>query len=597
MTARAAIPTEVSSLFALPPVGETASGLPWRLVEFDAREALAIAQKAEIEPALARVLAARGVKAEAAFAYLNPSLRDAMPDPFVLKDMDRAAARLARAIRDGETIGVFGDYDVDGVTAASMLTLCVRAVGARALAYLPDRIAEGYGPNIGAFRSLAKDGAKLIVTVDCGAAAHEVIEAAAGEGLDVIVFDHHQMSGPPPQGAVATVNPNRLDDVSGLTNLSAAGVAFMALVAVNRALRESGFFATRAEPDLKSFLDLAALGLVCDVMPMTGLARVLVAQGLKVLGARTNAGLAALARRAGAKTAPSAYQLGFLIGPRINAAGRIGHARLALELLTSEDEARRETLADRLDAMNKERQAIEAATLEQASAQAVRIQSPVVVVAGEGWHPGVVGIVAGRIKEQTHRPSFALALDGDVAKGSGRSIDGVDLGAAVARAREAGLIETGGGHAMAAGVTLRRARLDAFSDFLQSQLEADINRAMAARVMRVDAAFPAMAATARLARLIETAGPFGPGNPEPVFAIADLRAERIRIVGENHLSLTLLSETGETLRAIAFKSEGTPLSEILRGGGRLHVLGKLRIDDWRGGEAVQLHIVDAAAAA
>jgi single-stranded-DNA-specific exonuclease len=597
MNQRAATRSDEATLFSLPPIGETASGLPWRLAGFDSREALAIAQRAGIEPALARVLAARGVAADEAEEFLAPTLKRAMPDPFVLKDMDRAAARLARAVRDGETIGVFGDYDVDGVTAAAMLTLYFREVGVRTIAHLPDRIAEGYGPNIAAFRALARDGARVIVTVDCGAAAHDVVEAAAREGLSVVVLDHHLMAGAPPEGAAAVVNPNRLDDVSGLTGLSAAGVAFMALVALNRALREAVCFAGRTEPDLRRLLDLAALGLVCDVMPMTGLTRVLVAQGLKVLGARTNPGLEALARKAGAKGAPSAYQLGFLLGPRINAAGRIGHARLALELLTSEDAARREELADRLNRLNAERQAIEAATLDAAAAQARRSQSAVLVVSGEGWHPGVVGIVAGRLKDMFERPSFALAIDGEVARGSGRSIAGVDLGSTVAEARARGLIDAGGGHAMAAGVTLRRESIGAFHHFLENELEGAINRALAGRGMIVDAVLPAMSATGSFARLIETAGPFGPGNPEPVFAICDLRAEKLKVVGERHLAMTLGSETGEAVRAIAFRAEGAPLGALLRARARVHVLGKLRIDDWRGEGAAQLHVIDAAAAA
>lgn len=596
MNKQAVISGDGAALFGLPPLGATASGLPWRLAAFDAREALAIAQKTGVEPALARVLAARGVTAATAAAHLEPRLRDAMPDPFALKDMDRAVARLAAAVRDGRTIGVFGDYDVDGVVASAMLTLYLRAVGARSIVYLPDRIAEGYGPNIEAFRALARDGAGIIVTVDCGAAAHDVIEAAAAEGLEVVVLDHHLMNGPPPAGAAAVVNPNRLDDVSGLTNLSAAGVAFMALVALNRALRESGFFAGRAAPDLLRLLDLVALGLVCDVMPMTGLTRILVAQGLKVLGARTNAGLAALALRAGAKGAPSAYHLGFLLGPRINAAGRIGHARLALELLTTEDDGRREALADRLDSLNAQRQAIEAATLEDATRQAMGVQSAVVVVSGETWHQGVVGIVAGRLKDLTHRPCFALAINGDVAKGSGRSIDGVDLGRAVAAAREAGLLSAGGGHAMAAGVTLDRARIDAFQAFLETRLEGDINRALAARKISIDAVVPAMAATAAFARMIEAAGPFGPGNPEPLFALCDVLPERAKTVGEAHIAVTLSSPTGDSVRAIAFKSENGPLGALLRAGRRLHVVGKIRVDDWRGRGAVQIQIIDAAQA-
>ncbi|MEQ8748232.1 MAG: DHH family phosphoesterase, partial [Amphiplicatus sp.] len=395
-----------SEALALPPMGETASGKRWRLIEADPREALAISQKAGVELVIGRVLAERGIRAETALAYLNPSLRDQMPDPFVLQDMEKAAARLARAVIGGEQVGVFGDYDVDGTTAAAILKLYFKALGAALSVYLPDRILEGYGPSVEAFRELTKGGAKVIVTVDCGAAAHTVIEQAAGEGMEIVVLVHHQMDGPPPAGAHAVVNPNRLDDVSGLTNLSAAGVAFMTVAALNRRLREGGYFTERAEPNLLELLDLAALGLVCDVMPITGLTRVIVAQGLKMLGKGSNPGLAALGRRAGVKGPPTTYHLGFLLGPRINASGRIGHARLALDLLTTDDAGKREELAERLHLMNAERQEIEAAVLDAAIRQVETrgfAENSVIVAADEGWHPGVIGIVAGRLKEKFGR--------------------------------------------------------------------------------------------------------------------------------------------------------------------------------------------------
>lgn len=582
---------------ALPPMDETASGLPWRLKPFDRREALAIEQQADVAPQIARVLAARGVVAANARQYLNPSLRDAMPDPLVLQDMESAVSRLADAILAGERIGIFGDYDVDGTTAASLLRLYLDAIGAPVSVYLPDRITEGYGPNITAFRDLAASGAKTIVTVDCGAAAHQVIEAAAGEGLGVIVFDHHQMAGAPPRGAIAVVNPNRPDDFSGLINLSAAGVAFMGLVALNRALREAGFFKQRAEPDLRLYLDLVALALVCDVMEMTGLARVFVAQGLKVFGAGGNPGLMALARRAGVKGEPSAYHLGFLLGPRINAAGRIGHARLALELLTTNDAARRESLAERLHLLNAERQEIEARVLEDAVAAAERqIHRKVVVVAGEGWHQGVIGIVAGRLKEQIGKPTIVIGLNDDVGKGSGRSMVGVDLGAAIGKAKDRGLLIAGGGHAMAAGLTIDRDAISKFSDFLNQQLSADVDAARAARRVDIDAIIGAAAVSKSLADLVQRAGPFGPGNPEPVFALTNIRVESVKIVGKGHAACGLMSDTGERVRAIAFRAADTPLHELLKSGKRLHVAGKVRADSWRSGEAAQLQISDAALA-
>jgi single-stranded-DNA-specific exonuclease len=587
---------EAALRLPLPAMGWPASGAPWRLRNFDPREALAIAQIADIDLDAARVLAARGVTAGTALTYLNPTLRDALPDPFVLKGMEAATARLARAVEADEIIGVFGDYDVDGTTAASILKLYLEAVGAKVRVYLPDRILEGYGPSIEAFRELARDGARLIVTVDCGAAAHRVIEEAAGEGIEVIVIDHHLMSGPPPLGAVACVNPNRLDDLSGLVNLSAAGLAFLTLVALNRALRVAGRFLARAEPDLKKYLDLAALGLVCDVMPMTGLTRVLVAQGLKVLGAGTNPGLAALGERCGVKGPPSTYHLGFLLGPRINAAGRIGHARLALELLTTADAAKRCALAERLHLMNAERQEIEARVLDQATALCARRQESVVVVSGEAWHQGVIGVVAGRLKEILGRPVIVVAAEGGTGKGSGRSIENVDLGAAVAAAKEAGIIEAGGGHAMAAGLTVKREKIDQLTEFLDRRLEGEVNAALAAERLDIDAVIASTAVTRTFADLVGKAGPFGRGNPEPVFALADMRAEALKTVGKDHLALNLKSPSGETVRAIAFRCGDNGLAALLRSGKRLVVAGKVRSDDWRGGNAAQFQISDAAEA-
>lgn len=586
-------------LLPLPPMGETASGRPWVLRAGDMREALAIAQAAGVEPPVAQVLAARGVTAATARSYLAPSLREAMPDPFVLADMEKATARLCAAVLGGEKVGVFGDYDVDGTTASSILKLYFDAVGAPLEVYLPDRALEGYGPSIEAFRALAAGGAKVIATVDCGASAHAPIESAAREGLQIVVFDHHLMNGPPPAGAVAVVNPNRADDFSGLTGLSAAGLALLAVVALNRALRAAGYFSQRAEPDLRGFLDLAALGLVCDVMPMTGLGRVIVAQGLKRLESGGTPGLAALGARAGVRGRPSTYHLGFLLGPRINAAGRIGHARLALELLTTGDPARRVELAERLHVMNAERQEIEAAVLQDALAVALREpagENDVVVVAGQGWHPGVIGIVAGRLKESLDRPVVVVALDNGVGKGSGRSIAGVDLGAAIGAAKAQGLLISGGGHPMAAGLTIAEGAIDAFRTYLREHLSGDIARARAGRTIDIDAVLAPGAMSRPFADMIERAGPFGPGNPEPVFALASMRADFVKPVGKDHLSVRLVSPTGETVRGIAFRAAETPLGGLLRSGRTLHVAGKIRADDWAGGQAAQLQIADAALA-
>lgn len=584
----------------LPRMGTPASGRRWRLRDAAPHAIHAISMAAGVDPLLGRILAARGIAAADACAYLAPSLRDAMPDPAVLKDMDKAAARLADAVIRGETIGVFGDYDVDGTTASAMLRLYFDAIGVRSLVYLPDRIAEGYGPSSDAFLALIADGANLIVTVDCGASAHQPIEAAAAAGAQIVVLDHHLMNGPPPQGAAAVVNPNRPDDDSGLGGLSAAGVAFMTLAALNRELRARGWFDSRPEPNLLRFLDLAALGLVCDVMPITGLTRVMVAQGLKVLGAGGNPGLAALGARAGVKGPPSAYHLGFLLGPRINAAGRIGHARLAFELMTTTDENRRAELAEKLHLLNAERQAIEADVLEAALADVERHQrhaDNVIVAAGEGWHPGVIGIVAGRLKERYDRPCLVIGLDGDTGKGSGRSITGVDLGGAVGRAHAEGVLVAGGGHAMAAGLTVARDRVDLLRRTLNSWLGDDIARARADRVCDIDAVIGPGAVSRAFAELVDRAGPYGAGNPEPVIALLNLRVRQSRTVGQSHLSVTLEDDAGQSVRAIAFRAEGEPLGDVLRSRQRLHVTGKVRADDWRGGEAGQLQIVDAAPAA
>lgn len=584
----------------LPPMTMPASGRRWSLRPGEPVMAAAIEAELGCAPALARLLAARGVTAGEAARYLNPSLRESLPDPSCLADMTRAAARLAAAIIGGERCGVFGDYDVDGTSAAAILKGYFSALGAALDVYLPDRILEGYGPTIEAFRTLRDGGARIVITVDCGAAAHAAVDAAAGEGLDVIILDHHQMDGPPPAGAFATVNPNRPDDRSGLATLSAAGVAFMAIVAVNRALKEAGFFAERPAPDLMRFLDLTALGLVCDVMPMTGLARVLTAQGLKVLSAGGNPGLKALGERCGIGKRASAYDLGFLLGPRINAAGRIGHARLAFELLTTGDAARRTELADRLHVMNAERQQIEKDVQEAAIAIVERrrlFDRPVIVAAGEGWHPGVIGIVAGRLKDRYDRPTIVIAIDGDTGKGSARSVSGVDIGAAFRAAKNAGLLLSGGGHAMAAGLSISASAVDDFAAFLDATCKDEVERALMNRRRDIDGVIGPSAVSGAFAALIESAGPFGPGNAEPVFVLTSMRVDRTRPVGAGHLSCNLVSAAGERVSAIAFRSVGEPLGALLSTGGRLHLAGRIKADSWRGDGAAQFHIIDAAPAA
>lgn len=581
----------------LPPICETASGWRWVMRDANEHEAAAIAADNAIWPPIARALAARGVTAAAAPLYMSPSLRAEMPDPFVLADMETAATCLASAILSGETIGVFGDYDVDGATAAAIVHSYVTRIGGKIETHLPDRFLEGYGPSVAAFRSLKERGAGVIVTVDCGASAHEVIEQAAAEGMDIVVLDHHQMHGPPPAGAVATVNPNRLDDKSGLTGLSAAGVAFMAMVALNRALRQKGFFNGRKEPDLKSLLDLTALGLVCDVMPMRGFTRTLVAQGLKVYGDNGNKGLHALGKAAGVKGKASTYHLGFLLGPRINASGRLGHAKTAYELLTTESDAKRKELAEKLHVLNAERQEVETG-VQQAALSAIEKErlcdDAVIVVAGDGWHEGVIGIVAGRLKERFDKPTIVIALNNGIGKGSGRSLDGVDLGAAIVTAKNQGLLIGGGGHAMAAGLSISPDNIAPLRRFLNDHLQCDVDRAMIHRAKKIDAVISASAVTGGLARQIDAAGPFGPGSPEPVFMLNNVFVDNIRQVGKGHISCSLMDGPSGAARAIAFRADGEKLGHFLSGGKRLHVIGKVKADDWRGGDAAQFQILDAA---
>ena len=563
------------------------------------RDGLMLAQRAGVPDIVGSLLAARNVGADAVADFLAPTLRALLPDPSVLRDMDAAAARLARAVQAGETVGVFGDYDVDGACSTALITLLLRSLGCPVLTHVPDRIAEGYGPNAPALRALAGQGATLVVCVDCGTAAPEPLAELAGLA-DVVVLDHHATEGPPP-AVLATVNPNRLDDASGLRGLCATGVAFMAAVATVRALRRAGWFATRAEPDLRTMLDLVALATVCDVMPLTGVNRALVAQGLKVLGRRARPGIAALLEVASAKDVVTAATLGWALGPRINAAGRIDEADLGLRLLLTDDPVQAGAYAARLDAVNRQRQEIEAAMLDDAHAHAhaqAEAGRPVLLVHGAGWHPGVVGIIAGRIKQRQNRPALAGALADGVVKGSGRSVAGVDLGAAVLAARREGLLATGGGHAMAAGFSLAVDRLAAFHAFLEDRL------AHAAALPRspdlcVDASVTVAGASVALAEQVGRLAPFGAGNEEPVIALARARVVRADWVGRDGATLrvTLQGEAPGRLKAMVFRAAGTPLGVLLSTpGAPLHVAGHLRAEEWNGSVTACFVVADAAAA-
>jgi single-stranded-DNA-specific exonuclease len=577
-------------------------GQPWRsrLNSVGEAQALALAQVSGQPDLMARVLAGRGVKLEEVDRYLDPTLRDLMPDPFTMRDMEPAIGRLAVAVRRGERIAIFGDYDVDGATSAALLAQFLGDCGCPTIVHIPDRVTEGYGPNSEAMRAFAAQGATLVVTVDCGAVSHEPFAEARRLGLDVVVFDHHQAPELLPD-AVAVVDPNRQDDLSGLGYLCAAGVVYMALVALNRALRETGFWQGRAAPDLIAALDLVALATVADVVPLIGLNRAFVVKGLSVMRARRRPGLAALLDVAGADGPPRPYHLGFLIGPRINAGGRIGDAGLGVKLLMTRDDLEARNLAEELDRLNRARQQIELATLEAAEAEALAAlgleeRGFCVVVAGEGWRPGIVGIVAGRLKERFNRPAFALALNGGDATGSGRSIPGVDLGRVVRAAVEAGILIKGGGHAMAAGVTLARERFGDFRAFLEERLAASVAQAQADSGLEIDSALTAGAASPALVHSVERAGPYGSGNPEPVFALPRHRLVDVVPVGTDHIRVRAAAGDGQIIEAIAFRSANNPLGEALKRlrGSPVHLAGALTINRYGGREKTQLRILDAA---
>ncbi|THD45700.1 MAG: single-stranded-DNA-specific exonuclease RecJ [Bradyrhizobium sp.] len=581
------------------------SGRPWR-ARLDAAgeaRALALAQSGDCDELLARVLAGRGVGLGEVANYLEPTLRALMPDPFTLADMERATARLTEAVRRSERVAIFADYDVDGAASAALLSEYLEACGCETIVHIPDRVTEGYGPNSEAMAAFAARGASLIVTVDCGAVSYEPIAAAKRLGLDVVVFDHHQVSETLPE-ALALVDPNRQDDLSGLGHLCAAGVVYMGLVALNRALRDSGFFADRTAPDLLAGLDLVALATVADVVPLVGLNRAFVVRGLAAMRQRRRPGLAALFDVAGADGPPRAYHLGFLIGPRINAGGRIGDAALGVRLLKTRDEQEATALAAELDRLNRARQQIELATVAEAEAEALAAlgleeRGAAVVVAGEGWPSGVVGLVAARLKERFDRPAFALALNGADATGSGRSITGVDLGRVVRAAVDSGLAIKGGGHAMAAGVTLAKSRIGEFRAFLEEELAAPVAVARARSGVTIDAALTAAAATVERAQTIEAAGPFGAGNPEPIFALPRHRLVDVFAAGADHLRLRAVAVDGKAIEVIAFRVVGKPLGEALRRakGANLHLAGALAINRYGGREKPQLRLVDAAEAA
>lgn len=550
-----------------------------------------------------QLLLARGVPRDDLDRHRNPSLRAFLPDPSHFRDMDAAAERLAQAVLGQEHVTVYGDYDVDGATSAALLIRLLRGLGLEAAYYIPDRLLEGYGPSGEALVRIAEGGSSLIVTVDCGAMAYEALATARAAGVDVIVVDHHKCAAELPV-AHALVNPNRLDESdtgAAHGHLAAVGVAFLLAVALVRCLRARGFFAERPEPDLFALLDLVALGTVADVAALHGLNRALVAQGLKVMARREGIGMAALIDASRLSRAPTCSDLGFALGPRINAGGRVGESTLGVRLLTTEDPDEARAIAAQLSGLNEERRAIEKSVQDEAEAQLDRQHNrAVIVVAGSGWHPGVIGIVAGRIKEKTGKPTLVIALDADGdghGKGSGRSISGVDLGAAIIAARETGLLVAGGGHAMAAGLTIRPEQLAALADWLDERLAADVGMARANQAMLLDIGITPRGLSPSLVETLESAGPFGVGWPAPRLAVGPVRLVKADIVGTDHVRLIVRGDDGASFKAVAFRAAQTDMGQALLHGSRdrrLWLAGRARIDDWASRPQAELHIEDAA---
>ena len=590
-------------------VARSVLGNRWldRLDEPARRQAAAISQRSDTSEIVARILAGRGVEVDQAESFLDPTLKALMPDPSTMTGMDEVAARLAQAITGREQVAFFGDYDVDGASSCALMLRYFRHFGLQPQAHIPDRIFEGYGPNIPAIDHLIAEGATLLVMLDCGTSSMEPVAHARARGCDVLVLDHHMASGQLPD-ANAIVNPNRQDDVSGLGYLCAAGVTFMALVATNRVLREAGHAQFEG---LQNLLDLVALATICDVVPLKGLNRAFVRRGIRAMHKGRNPGIRALslAARINGPLAPA--HLGFALGPRINAGGRIGDAGLGTRLLATAEEDEAMRIAARLDELNAERQAVEAAAVEEATSvaldeigardisDALQGGPDVLVLASESWHPGVVGLVAARLRERFQRPAFAIAIKPDgSASGSGRSMPGVDIGKAVIGAVEKGIIEKGGGHPMAAGVSLDQGQIGAFRAHVNEELADQVHNARSNASIRIDAAITARSASVDFVRSLAAAGPFGTGNPSPVFALPSHRITYARIVGKGgHVQCTIASGDGASLRAIAFRSAHSELGQTLLAADRdrpLHLCGTLNLDVWQGVERVQMRLVDAA---
>ena len=584
-------------------VRRSATGVSWehRLTERQDMLALAIAQGHGVPDIVARVLAGRGVLPEDAERFLDPTIRDLLPDPASLTDMDNAAARIADAVIRGEKVAIFGDYDVDGACSSALMKRFLTHYDVQSEIYIPDRIFEGYGPNPDAMRELIGRGASLIVTVDCGTNSAASIDAANEAGADVVVLDHHQVGGPLPN-AVAVVNPNRDDDLSGQGHLCAAGVTFLTLVQTAKVLRERLPDAPR--PDLLKLLDLTALATVADVVPLVGVNRAFVVKGLQAMRQQNNPGLTALARVARIGEPLNTFHLSFLLGPRINAGGRIGDAALGSKLLATDDPVEAGTIAETLDRLNQERQAMETEMLAEARAEAdAEIGAgpgpAVLVTASTTWHPGIVGLLASRLKDHARRPAFAIAFNGNgVGTGSGRSVSGFDLGRMVREAVDAGLLVKGGGHAMAAGITVQKEKLGELRAFFETRAAADVFRLQEEESLLIDGALAAEGATLALVEALEKAGPYGQGHIAPTFVLPRHKLADVRVIGTGHVRIDLRSESGGRIQGIAFRTAEAPLGEfLLRNSGRtVHVAGSLSVNHWNGNRTVQLRVIDASLA-
>jgi single-stranded-DNA-specific exonuclease len=583
-------------------VARSVSGRRWVPRLEDERLAEAISQRYELPEILGRVMAARGVALDDAEAFLNPTIRSLMPQPSALRDMEKGAHRIADAIIAKNKIGIITDYDVDGVSSGAIFKLFLKCVGSDAVIHVPDRLTEGYGPSEFAVKSLKEQGCELLLTLDCGVLAHDPLAHAAELGLTTIIVDHHQASEILPE-AYAVINPNRQDDISGFGYLCAAGVVMILVATINKLLRAAGHYSeTRPEPNMLQWLELVALATVCDVVPLKGLNRAYVTQGLKIMSRRENLGLAQLSDIARLKRSPDVYALGFVLGPRLNAAGRIGHADMALELLTTKDKGRANQLAQELELLNRQRQAIEmrvvdAAVIQAEAALGKEHRASVLVVTNDNWHPGVVGLAASRLKDRYQLPSFVLASDPKkgVASGSGRSIVGVDIGAAIRAAHEAGVIVKGGGHAMAAGLTVEIAKLGAFREFLEGQLASSVSGA-AENTLPIDGGLTATGATLDLIELLEQAGPYGSAHSSPMFAFPAHKVVYADPAGADHIRCTLAAPDGTRIKAIAFRAMGTELGELLLSERKmpLHIAGRLTIDEWGAKRVPSIQIEDVA---